>query len=223
LDAVIKVGGSLAADAAVLRALCVELGKVAERFKLLVVPGGGEFADIVRAADERFELRPWVSHRMAVLGMDQFGLLLSDLIPGCHVASSLGVVESLSRFGRLVVFLPSRLVFRAHSLEASWGVTSDSIAAYVTGRLGVGKLILATDVDGIFSGDPKLNASAELISNGTASGLLELGVRTSVDQFLPKLLLKFGLSCFVVNGRFPERVAQVLSGETTVCTHITAE
>jgi aspartokinase-like uncharacterized kinase len=37
---------------------------------------------------------------------------------------------------------------------------------------------------------------------------------------LPRLLLKFGLGCFVVNGRFPERVRQVLAGERVVCTRI---
>ena len=49
---------------------------------------------------------------------------------------------------------------------------------------------------------------------------LELDVRTSVDWFLPRLLLKFALDCIVVNGRFPERVARVLAGESTVCTRV---
>jgi aspartokinase-like uncharacterized kinase len=220
VDAVIKVGGSLAADAAVLRALCVELGKVGERFRVVVVPGGGEFADVVRAVDGRFGLPAGVSHRMAVLGMDQYGLLLAGLIPGGRVAFSLGVVGGLSGSGRVSVLLPSRLVFRARSLEASWDVTSDSIAAYVAGRLGAGKLVLVTDVDGVFSGDPKVEAGVELVEEVSASGLLEMDARTSVDRFLPKMLLKFGLGCFVVNGRFPERVARVLAGESAVCTHI---
>jgi 5-(aminomethyl)-3-furanmethanol phosphate kinase len=220
LDAVIKVGGSLAVDPAVLRALCLELSRVAVGCRVVVVPGGGEFADVVRDVDGRFGLGSGVSHRMAVLGMDQFGLLLSGLIPGCRVACSLGVVGGLAGSGRGVVLLPSRLVFRARSLVASWDVTSDSIAAYVAGRLGVGKLVLVTDVDGVFSGDPKVDAGAELLEEVSASGLLELGVRTSVDRFLPRVLLKFGLGCFVVNGRFPERVSEVLAGKSTVCTHI---
>ena len=221
MDAVIKVGGSLAADPAVLRALCLELSHVATLgCRVVVIPGGGEFADVVRAVDGRFGLGSSVSHRMAVLGMDQFGLLLSGLIPGCRVASSLGVVCGLAGSGRAVVLLPSRLVFRARSLVSSWDVTSDSIAGYVAGRLGVGKLVLVTDVDGVFSGDPKVDAGAELLEEVSASGLLELGVRTSVDRFLPQLVLKFGLECFVVNGRFPERVSEVLAGKSTICTRI---
>ncbi len=223
MDAVVKVGGSLAADSAVLRALCAELARAAEKHRLLVVPGGGEFADVVRTADARFALNSQVSHKMAVLGMDQFGLLLSGLIPNCRVAFSLGVVNGLSGSGRAVVLLPSKLVFRAHSLPNSWDVTSDSIAAYVAGRVGVGKLVLVTDVDGIFTSNPNVNAGAELVKEVSASGLLELGVRTSVDRFLPSMLLRLGLDCFVVNGRFPERVAKLLAGESAVCTRVLAK
>ncbi len=218
-----KVGGSLAADSTVLKALCAELSKAAEKYRVLVVPGGGEFADVVRAADASFELSSKVSHKMAVLGMDQFGLLLSHLIPNARVAFSLGVVEGLSSSRRVVILLPSRLVFRARSLPSSWDVTSDSIAAYVAQRLCVGKLVLVTDVDGVFTCNPKIDACAELIGEVSASGLLELGARTSVDRFLPSMLLKLGLDCFVVNGRFPERVGKLLAGESTVCTRILAK
>ena len=223
MDAVIKVGGSLATDVSSLRILCLELGNLGERFKLLVIPGGGEFADLVRGVDERFRLNPSVSHKMAVLGMDQYGLLLSDLIPKSRLAWSLGVIEGLSGSGHVVVLAPSRVVFRERSLEPQWDVTSDSVAAYIAGRLGVRKLILVSDVDGVFSGDPKLDSGAGLIEEVTASGLLELSVRTSVDRFMPKVLLRLGLDCWVVNGRFPERVARLLSGDSVVCTHIMAE
>jgi len=223
LATVIKVGGSLAVDPDALRGLCVELSLVAERFKVVVVPGGGQFADMVRKIDEQFGLSSGASHRMALLGMDQFGLLLSELIPSCRVASSLSVISGLGSSGRVVVLLPARLVFRARSLVASWDVTSDSVAGYVAGRLAATKIVLVTDVDGVFSADPKVENGAKLLAEVSASGLLELGMRTSVDRFLPRLLLKFGLDCFVVNGRFPERVARVLAGESVICTHILAK
>jgi aspartokinase-like uncharacterized kinase len=44
--------------------------------------------------------------------------------------------------------------------------------------------------------------------------------RTSVDKFLPKLLLNLPIDCFVVNGLFPERVKAVLDGQEAVCTLI---
>ena len=53
---VVKVGGGLARDAGdeALRALCTAIAEAAARHPLLVVPGGGEFADAVRAHDRRF-------------------------------------------------------------------------------------------------------------------------------------------------------------------------
>ena len=220
MDVVIKVGGSMAADTAVLKALCTEIGRLAERFRLVVVPGGGEFADAVRTVDERFGLSSRVSHRMAVLGMDQYGLLLSELISKSRLAHSLGVIEGMSGSGHAVVLMSSRVVSRARSLEASWDVTSDSIAAYVAARLSAEKLVLVTDVDGVFSANTEVEARAELLEEVSASSLLQLGVRTSVDRFLPKLLLKYELECFVVNGRYPERLRRVLAGEPTVHTRI---
>jgi aspartokinase-like uncharacterized kinase len=122
----------------------------------------------------------------------------------------------------VVVLLPSRLVLRAKSLDASWEVTSDSIAAYVAGRLGTAKLVLVTNVDGVFTSDPKIEANATLLKEISASGLIEMNTRTSVDKPLPHMLLKYGLTCYVVNGFFPERMAKVLMGEETICTHISA-
>ena len=85
--AVVKVGGSLAAYPEKLKALCAKLSEVSKKHKLIVVPGGGEFADTVRALDKRFNLSPAVSHRMAILGMDQYGFLLSHLLPDSCVVN----------------------------------------------------------------------------------------------------------------------------------------
>ena len=81
---VVKVGGGLAREAGdgALRTLCRAIGDAGARYPLLVVPGGAAFADAVREHDRRFNLRAATSHRMAILAMEQFGWLLSDLIPG---------------------------------------------------------------------------------------------------------------------------------------------
>ena len=108
-------------------------------------------------------------------------------------------------------------------LENSWEVTSDSIAAYLCGRLGLKKLILITDVDGIYANDPKTHPNAELIRALSSSELLKMRKRTSVDQSLPNLLTQFHIECLVVNGLHPERVQAILEGQQTDCTLITAK
>jgi aspartokinase-like uncharacterized kinase len=77
-----------------------------------------------------------------------------------------------------------------------------------------------TDVDGIFTSDPKKNADAQLITEISIKQLEAMSERTSVDKFLPKLLLKKQIECFVVNGLFPERVEDILNGRTSFYTLI---
>src|SRR5919106_1220922 len=143
---VVKVGGGVGDDA--LPALCRSLGELGGRPSLLVLPGGARFADAVRDADRRFGLRAATSHRMAILGMEQFGWLLSELIPGAELRADL----PRGAKGRTTVLLPAALPL--DELPASWDVTSDSIAAWVAGRTGAGRLVLVKEVDGLFADWP---------------------------------------------------------------------
>lgn len=222
MDAVVKIGGSLAEDPAQLRALCRKLCELAKKYTFIVVPGGGSFADVVRDFDRRITLSNDISHRMAVLAMDQFGLVLSDFVPDSRVIHRLEDVEDFSEDLNTLIFLPSQLMFQENPLENSWDVTSDSIAAYVAGRVKSGKLVLVTDVDGVFTSDPKTFSDAVLIGHLSAEELLGLKQRTSVDRFLPKLLLDAGFDCYVVNGKYPDRIEAVLAGQQATCTIISS-
>jgi aspartokinase-like uncharacterized kinase len=159
---------------------------------------------------------------MAILGMDQFGLLLSQIIPNSCATYSLNAAKQLSKRKAVPILLPSRLMFKENPLEASWDVTSDSIAAYVASRLKADKVILVTNVDGIFKSDPKKHSVTKLISKLSTRELLAFAQRTSVDRFFPKLLQKTRLDCYVVNGAHPERIDAILAGQNTVCTLIKA-
>ncbi len=220
MDAVIKVGGSLAETPKALRALCKNLSKLAKKYSFVVVPGGGRFADAVREYDAKFHLAPEVSHKLAILGMDQYGILLSQLVPNACTFDQLSETNSLQKKGKVLVFLPCKELSREKSLEASWDVTSDSIAAQVALRLGAGKLLLITDVDGIFSEDPKVNPAAELMAEVSVEVLLKMGNRTSVDSFLPRVLADNNLDCYVVNGIHPQRIEAIFSGQGGVYTQI---
>jgi len=221
MEAVLKIGGSLAEYPASLEKLCEELASFAKDHEILVVPGGGKFADAVRDFDETHGLSNTVAHKMAVLAMDQFGLFLSDITPNSYVSYSLEKVRNSPK-GKLPIFLPSRFIFRNDPLESSWNVTSDSITAYIAGMLRADKLILVTDVDGVFTENPKKSLDAKLISEVSAKQLLGWNKRTSVDKTLPNILLKTKLDCYVINGRYPRRIMAVLENQKSVYTHITA-
>ena len=217
---VVKVGGSLSLYPEKLRTLCSKISEISKEQKLIVVPGGGEFADVVRCFDKSFHLSCSTSHGMAILGMDQYGMLLSDLIPNSITTHKFEEMECFLDLNKLPIFLPSNLLIREDPLENSWAVTSDSIAVYIAGRLQVTKVLLVTDVDGIYNSDPKTFSEAKLINNLSASELLAMNKRTSVDKALPKLLLKTSIDCYVVNGLFPERIKLALAGKNSIYTLI---
>src|SRR5882757_2855389 len=75
---VLKLGGSLASSGG-LTACLAALGTL--RGEIVVVPGGGFFADAVRAAQPRFGFSDRAAHHMAILAMEQYALLLVDRLP----------------------------------------------------------------------------------------------------------------------------------------------
>jgi aspartokinase-like uncharacterized kinase len=210
---VVKVGGGLGDDA--LPGLCAALGELGRRHPLLVVPGGAGFADAVRAADRRFGMRATTSHRMAILGMEQFGWLLSDLIPGAERCADLARAGGLAA-GRTIVLLPARLALDA--LPASWHVTSDSIAAWVAGRVGADRLVLVKEVDGLFAERPARGRPLARLTVAELAALRPGGV----DAYLPTALERASFETWVIGGRVPERVVELFEHGTTVGTRIAA-
>jgi 5-(aminomethyl)-3-furanmethanol phosphate kinase len=205
---VVKVGGGLGDDA--LPALCNALGELGLRHPLIVVPGGAGFADAVREADRRFGLCAATAHRMAILAMEQFGWLLSELIPGAERCADLAHVGS----GRTTVLLPAALPL--DPLPASWEVTSDSIAAWVADRAGAGRLVLVKEVDGLYADWPP---RGQPLTHLTVAGLAALQAG-GVDAYLPTLLDGAHFETWVISGRDPQRVADLLGRGTTVGTRI---
>ncbi len=215
IDLVIKVGGSLA-RARGLGALINSIAHWRGRTKVLVVPGGGPFADLVRLEYRRRGLSESTAHSMAILAMDQFGLFLCDRASRAHPATSLSGAQAALRSARLPILLPSTLLFERDPFDHSWDVTSDSIAAYVARLVRADALLLLKDVDGIFAADPKLDPTAPLLSYVARSRLRSL---QCVDRQFGRWVRGVG-SCWVVNGGRPERVREWLARGETVGTRV---
>ncbi|MEM2098589.1 MAG: hypothetical protein QXU99_02415 [Candidatus Bathyarchaeia archaeon] len=222
MDATIKVGGSLAENTVMLKTLGNTLCEIAKNHSIVVVPGGAKFADTVREYDQKYHLSANTAHKMAILGMDQYGLLLEQLTPNSCITYSLNKADQISKEGKIPILLPSKVAFREKMLEASWNVTSDSIAACIGWKLKTSKVILVKDVDGIFDRDPREYPTAKLLPTLSPNELLTFTQATIVDKFLPKILMKTRLSCYIVNGAYPERLKAILAGLNTICTLIKA-
>ncbi len=206
---VVKIGGSLLSYPSELRALCQSLGELANKRDMLVVPGGGPFADVVRKVYSEMGLPEVTAHRMAVLAMDQYGLLLQSILEDAsQTIEYFSEMEGCFEDKRVAVLLSSQMMRADRSLPKSWDVTSDSIAAYVARKIDAEMLVLVKSVDGLFK-----RGSKKLLNRVPVSALASGVEPGCVDAYLPNLLASSGFRCFIVNGRYPERVSAVLRGK----------
>lgn len=137
---VIKLGGSLSEDSRLKAWLdvLVDFG----RGHVVVVPGGGPYADIVRDQQRRWRFSDAHAHRMAVLAMDQFAIQLHGIEPRLVLASSVTEIRRAVEQRQTVVWLPSAMVLAATEIASNWDITSDSLAAWLSRKLGADRLVL---------------------------------------------------------------------------------
>ena len=142
---VIKLGGSLLGSPALPRWLSL-LAKHGNG-KVVIVPGGSVFADAVRQAQSLSRMSDGLAHELALLAMDQFGLLLAGMQPDLVTATSELEIAECGWQHRAVVWLPSQMVLADATVEQSWRVTSDSLSAWLANKLAADQLLLIKSVD----------------------------------------------------------------------------
>ncbi len=107
--------------------------------------------------------------------------------------------------------------------EISFG-DNDFLAAQVAVLIGADELILLTDIDGLYTADPRLNADARIVSEvsdfaevqeleigHTTSPLGSGGMRSKVVA--AEMATAAGIPTVICNGLRPEALAAVLAGE----------
>jgi aspartokinase-like uncharacterized kinase len=211
MEWVVKIGGSLFPDPA------INLAESLKSRDVLVISGGGDFANLLRQFDDQIHFSNSANHHAAIMCMDILGRLLSDKINNGKAVYSLEDAKNAINAGKTPVLLPSKIMHFQDPLEHSWRVTSDSISLYFAHLLEA-KLLIATDVDGIYTRDPS-HDGAQLLKNIDARKLLDFG-ETSVDDSFAELLLQYPSPCYVVNGKYPERVLSIMDGESSIYTFI---
>ena len=169
---IVKVGGSLA-TADELPACLVALQRFSE--PCLIVPGGGPFVTATAALQARWKLADADAHVMAILGMAQYGWMLSALMPSGSRA--LGLAQFHPELGPAVWIPTVADIAEFAAMPADWRVSADSIALWVAHRLAAAGLIL-------------LKSSAPPSAGASAQQLADCGY---VDQYFPTLLAEVTL------------------------------
>jgi len=175
---VVKLGGSFAFSKH-LRDWIAALAACAGR--VVIVPGGGPFADAVRSAQPRMGFGDRVAHEMAILAMEQYGRALASFDTRLSPADTVEAIRGDLDAGRVPVWMPAHLALRADDIAPSWDVTSDSLAAWLAARIGARRLFLVKHVE------PRLRAAP-------IDDLASIGV---VDRELPRRLQISGIDAFV--------------------------
>ncbi len=140
---IIKLGGSLIGSAD-LSLWLAAIAQASQSCRIILVPGGGAFADVVRSAQNELNIDDVVAHEMALLGMRQFGLALAALCRPFSAATLMCVpdIQADSAVSGLGIWDPCDPYLGKSSLPRDWRVTSDSLSLWLCGELENSHLIL---------------------------------------------------------------------------------
>ena len=201
---VVKVGGGLlrAEGYDGLRRGCAEAARMAMHRPVLVVPGGGPFADSVRAVDAQVGLGDGVAHVLALRAMDQLGVLVHALLPGAALVRgllaprALGVLEVVPAFSD------------RPDVPQSWAVTSDSLAVLAAAAIGAPEAVLLKPVAGVLARWPSEDPPLSSVTTAELRELQAAGGGRAVDAYLTEAVERTGVSVVV---RAPNTVGTRIS------------
>lgn len=222
---VCKVGGSLL-DGGWAPGIVEVLRRASPGLGVLAVSGGGRAADRIRARHRRGQLGLSEAHWAAIRVLDVTALRLAGgcgarlpvtttlRLPARPGASDSGGharrTPDPGPAGRLAVLAPSPLLRRHDPLPHGWDVTSDSIAAWAAVRCGASDLVLLKA-----RGDPSPSPAG---GPGNALSAPRAARRGWVDRHLPAVLADATCGAWIVNGRYPGRLLDFLTGDASAAT-----
>ncbi|MDD1724514.1 MAG: uridylate kinase [Methanospirillum sp.] len=180
---VIKIGGSLMPHAGEIISVILQSGR-----NILIVPGGGIFAEQIRQQ----HISGTAAHWMAVAAMDQYGWYLSTY--------GIPVTCKPRFFDTPTVLLPYTHLLKTDPLPHSWDITSDTISAYFADLLSSPLIILK---------------SVEFVrSKGMAVQTLTMDSDTGdLDPSFVPYIMKHGISGQIISGIHTDRLSGILRGD----------
>jgi isopentenyl phosphate kinase len=257
---VIKLGGSVITDKRLafkanyrsMNSIAKELTRVRDR--LILLNGAGSFGHIpvkrygLDKGFSREKIRSFASTKLQLLRLQEIlaSVLRSHGIPvvpfspssfmmarsGRLCTAELAPIKKFLQLG-LVPLLGGDLLA---DLECGWRVVSaDQMAAWIAPRVGASTIIYGTDVDGLYSSDPKVCKDALLLETlscreirGIAESTLGSRMPDVTAGMRGKLLeaeraAKKGIEVVIMNLRRPGNLHSILGGRRGRWTRIRPE
>lgn len=192
---VVKVGGSLAETGRLAGVLSII---AAAGRPVIVVPGGGQFADKVRDLQNALRFDDKAAHRLAILGMHQMAEMYFAKEPRLAPADSIEGIARVLAVGQVPVWLPFQMCQDDETIPADWSITSDGLAARLAERLGGLPVLLVKSVEA----DPTL----------AADGLARDGV---VDDVFPAIVARSRLDWRILGPDDDAALEDILAATAT--------
>jgi len=218
LNIVVKIGGHLISTR---DGINIDLFKRYSRLfseiydggRWCIVVGGGEEARRYVKAARSLGVNESICDLIAVKVTRINALLLASLLGERAIQKIPESLEELIQYssrGRIVVM---------GGLQP--GQSTIAVSALAAEAINADKLIVATDVDGIYTDDPKLNPDARLLEEVTLSQLMKIVEKTShkageyklIDMVAYKVLSRSHIQTIYLNGIDPENVRRAIMGE----------
>lgn len=213
MKAVISLGGSIVASPNINRQFISSYARMVlelreEGIHIATVVGGGKIArEYIEVA------REWGSDEDFC---DEIGILATRM--NAHLlVSALGSRANKRIPQRVEEVDESRIVVMGGTVP---GHTTDAVSAQLARKIGASVFINASNVDGIYESDPRLDPEAGRIDKIKASELCSLleekhraGITTILDTKALELVLKEGIRTVVLRGTDLENMERALKGK----------
>ncbi len=212
-NAVFKIGGKILEDYKNLECTISQLKKLYDDNtlqKIIIIPGGGSYANFIRSIDKKLVIGDDLAHWMAIFSMDYNGTDLNRKFPDFECIDDFEKIQRAKRI--FCIFLPYNYLKKNDDIPHSWDVTSDSIAIYIANKLNLNECYLIKDVEGIYNKNNEVIKEISTIQYRElkkSGGLAEIGLSQDnlkkskpIDSYLLTLIDKYKISCILLNGTF---------------------
>ena len=177
---VLKIGGSVAESGRLQKILAIVRRA---RRPVVVVPGGGPFADAVREMQDALGFSDEAAHDMALQALHQMSDVFCALEPRLVPEETLLGIAAAWRRQRIPVWRPAAMCAGDRAIPRDWTVTSDGLAARLAERLGNVEVMLVK--------------SCRVRAAASAGMLARQGI---VDPVFPEIVARAGLRWRVIGG-----------------------
>ncbi|MBU7010095.1 MAG: UMP kinase [Theionarchaea archaeon] len=210
MKVVLRIGGSVLIpaeiDGEVLRVMVREINKVRKEHELFVVVGGGRTARRYIEAARKYESEENSLDLLGILSSRLNALLLVTCVKGAELVENFHEVLHAKKLPVLGGTAP--------------GQTTDTVAALLAELVRADLLVKVTDVDGVYTVDPKIDSTAEKIRKMGFKELekfsqreFEAGISSVIDPVAAEIISKNRLKVFVIGKRDMEDLARVIKGD----------